>query len=68
MFMIMEVNERFSFEAKAKADYADAKVQEWENLMWEFQKPLAGAKPGPKSSTDGKSFQTGRLVQVAHTS
>jgi L-rhamnose mutarotase len=48
MFMIMEVNDSFSFEAKGKADQGDPKVQEWENLMWKFQKPLAGAKPGEK--------------------
>ena len=48
MFMVMEVNERFSFEAKTKADLGNPKVQEWENLMWKFQKPLAGAKPGEK--------------------
>jgi L-rhamnose mutarotase len=48
MFMIMEVNERFSFEAKAKADRDNPKVQEWENLMWKFQKPLLQAKPGEK--------------------
>ena len=48
MFMIMEVNDSFSFEAKGKADQGDLKVQEWENLMWKFQKPLVGAKPGEK--------------------
>ena len=48
MFMIMEVNQHFSFEAKAKADQSNPKVQEWENLMWRFQKPLADAKPGEK--------------------
>lgn len=48
MFMIMEVNENFSFDAKAKADASDPKVQEWENLMWKFQKPLPNAKPGEK--------------------
>jgi len=48
MFMIMEVNERFSFEAKAKADRDNPKVQEWENLMWKFQKPVPQAKPGEK--------------------
>src|SRR5215813_14511719 len=30
MLMIMEVNERFSFEAKARADKSNPKVQEWE--------------------------------------
>jgi L-rhamnose mutarotase len=48
MFMIMEVNERFSFEAKGKADRANPKVQEWEELMWKFQQSLSQAKPGEK--------------------
>jgi L-rhamnose mutarotase len=48
LFMVMEVNEQFSFEAKAKADRENPKVQEWENLMWKFQKPLPEAKPGEK--------------------
>jgi len=48
MFMIMEVNETFSFEAKAKADQQNPKVQEWEQLMWKFQRALPQAKPGEK--------------------
>jgi L-rhamnose mutarotase len=48
MFMIMEVNERFSFEAKGKADKENPKVQEWEKLMWKFQQALPQAKPGEK--------------------
>lgn len=48
MFMIMEVNESFSFEKKATADESDPKVQAWEQLMWEFQQPLAQAKAGEK--------------------
>ena len=48
LFMIMEVNDQFSFEAKAKSDLANEKVQEWEKLMWHFQKPLSFAKPGEK--------------------
>jgi L-rhamnose mutarotase len=48
MFMIMEVNEHFSFEAKAQADKTDPKVQEWENLMWNFQQSLPESKPGEK--------------------
>jgi L-rhamnose mutarotase len=48
LFMIMEVNEKFSFAAKAEADRLDPKVQEWEKLMWKFQKPLPQAKPGEK--------------------
>ncbi len=48
LFMIMEVNEQFSFEAKAKADQNNQKVQEWENLMWQFQQALPFAKQGEK--------------------
>ena len=48
MFMVMEVDDSFSFEKKAKADAANPKVREWEERMWKFQKPLAGAKPGEK--------------------
>jgi L-rhamnose mutarotase len=48
MFMIMEVNESFSFEKKAKADQRDSKVQEWEQIMWNFQQALPQAKPGQK--------------------
>jgi L-rhamnose mutarotase len=48
MFMMMEVNEHFSFEAKAQADRENPRVQEWEELMWKFQQALPGAKPGEK--------------------
>ena len=48
LFMIMEVNEKFSFERKAESDKASAKVQEWEELMWKFQQPLPQAQPGEK--------------------
>src|SRR5437868_15433825 len=48
LFMVVEVNEQFSFEAKAQADRDNPKVQEWEELMWRFQRPLPGAKPGEK--------------------
>ena len=48
LFMIMEVNDNFSFEKKAKADTANEKVQEWEKLMWKYQQALPAAKPGEK--------------------
>ena len=48
LFMILETSEEFSFAAKAEADRANPKVQEWEKLMWKFQKPLPQAKPGEK--------------------
>lgn len=48
LFMIMEVDDDFTFEAKNKADLANAKVQEWEKLMWNFQQKLPWAKTGEK--------------------
>jgi L-rhamnose mutarotase len=48
MFMIMEVNQQFSFEAKEKADRENPRMREWEELMWKFQAPLPQAKPGEK--------------------
>jgi L-rhamnose mutarotase len=48
MFMILGVNETFSFEKKAEADRTNPKVEEWENLMWKFQKALPSARPGEK--------------------
>lgn len=48
LFMIMEVDESFSFEKKDAADAANAKVQEWEALMWKYQQALPVAKPGEK--------------------
>ena len=48
LFMILEANDSFSFAAKAEADRTNPKVQEWERLMWKFQKSLPEAKPGEK--------------------
>lgn len=56
LFMIMDVNESFSFNAKAEADDANEKVQEWEKLMWNFQQPLPFAKPGEKWVLMNKIF------------
>lgn len=48
LFMIMEVNDSFSFTAKSAADAGNPKVQEWEQLMWKYQQALPVAKPGEK--------------------
>lgn len=45
MFMIMDVDENFSFAAKAAADAVNPKVQEWEAIMSQFQKPLPQSSP-----------------------
>lgn len=48
LFMVMEVSDAFSFEAKARSDREDPRVVEWETLMWTFQVPLPWAAPGEK--------------------
>src|SRR3954447_22140288 len=48
MFMIMEVDESFSFEKRATADQKNPKAQEWEQLMWKFQQALPESGPGEK--------------------
>ena len=48
LFMIMDVNDQFSLSAKAAADATNAKVQEWERLMEQFQQELPQSRPGQK--------------------
>lgn len=48
MFMIMDVDDKFSLSAKATADAANAKVQEWEAIMSGFQQPLPQSRPGQR--------------------
>ncbi|GAB3992980.1 L-fucose mutarotase [Spirosoma daeguense] len=48
LFMIMETEATFSFEAKAAADAASPIVQKWEQLMWTYQQALPMAQPGEK--------------------
>jgi L-rhamnose mutarotase len=48
LFMIIDVDETFSFSAKAAADAANAKVQEWEAIMGQFQQPLPQSRPGQR--------------------
>jgi L-rhamnose mutarotase len=48
MVMLLQTSDDFSFAAKAAADLANPRMQEWEKLMWKYQKPLPGARPGEK--------------------
>lgn len=57
LFMIMEVNEEFSFEKKGAADAGNVKVQEWEGLMWKYQQAIPGSKPGEKWVLMNKIFE-----------
>lgn len=57
MFMIMDTVDVFSLEDKARSDAEDPKVQEWEELVWRYQKPLPFAKPGEKWVLMKKIFE-----------
>ena len=57
LFMIMDTEDDFSFENKAAMDKANPKVQEWEQLMWKFQKPMPWAKENEKWIVMNKIFQ-----------
>ncbi|MEM9983620.1 MAG: L-rhamnose mutarotase [Bacteroidota bacterium] len=48
LFMIMEVNEAFDFDQKAKMDAENPRVQEWEELMNTYQQAPPWAAPGEK--------------------
>lgn len=55
--MLMETEDGFSFINKGKMDAGNAKVQEWENLMWKYQQAIPGAKAGEKWVIMDKIFQ-----------
>ena len=65
MFMILEVDESFTFERKAAMDAANPKVQEWEALMWKFQQALPGSKPGEKWRTHGFNISAKESLRCA---
>ena len=48
LVMIIQTDETFSFEEKAKNDESNRRVMEWERLMWNYQEPTPGLKPGEK--------------------
>lgn len=56
LFMIIETDDSFSFEAKSIADSQNPRVQEWEKLMWNYQQALPFAKPGEKWILMNKIF------------
>ncbi len=57
LFMIIEVDDAFSFERKNQMDATNKKVQEWEKLMWNYQQALPFAQPGQKWLPMEKVFE-----------
>lgn len=48
LFMILEVDESFSFERKAALNASNPNMEAWEALMWDYQQALPNTPPGTK--------------------
>ncbi|AWB67413.1 L-fucose mutarotase [Saccharobesus litoralis] len=48
LFMIMETTPEFDPNQAPLTEEGRLKSEEWEQLMWKYQKPLKWAKPGEK--------------------
>lgn len=59
LVMILRTTDEFSFPQKVEMDQANPKMQEWEELMWKYQKPVPGAMPGEKWVLMEKIFEVG---------
>lgn len=57
LFMIMDTEDGFSFERKARMDRENPRVQEWEALMAKFQDVGVEADPSAKWRRMDKIFQ-----------
>jgi L-rhamnose mutarotase len=57
LFMVMETTDEFTFENKKQLDEANQRVQEWEQLMWNFQQALPWSNPGEKWVLMNKIFE-----------
>lgn len=57
LFLVMVTVDDFSLEEKVKVDSKNPDTQAWEQLMWKFQQPLPGTKPGEKWQLMKKIFE-----------
>lgn len=57
LFMILRTTDEFSLEAKRATDGRSLQMQAWEELMWQYQKPLPHASPGEKWMLMEKIFE-----------
>lgn len=60
LFMILEANDTFTFDKKAQMDTENQRVQDWEDLMWNYQQALPTAKEGEKWLLMDKIFELER--------
>jgi|TARA_B110000305_G_C19439645_1_gene641055 L-rhamnose mutarotase len=57
LFMILEADETFTFERKTTMDTENKRVQDWEDLMWNYQQALPSANKGEKWLLMDKIFE-----------
>ena len=62
LFMIRETSADFSFEKKGSMDAANPAVQKWEELMWKYQSPVPGGKPGEKWRLMNRIFSLNQSI------
>jgi L-rhamnose mutarotase len=55
LVLIIHAEEEMDWEQKAKHDANHQKTIEWEELMWNYQRPIPGSLPGSK-------WQLGELI------
>jgi L-rhamnose mutarotase len=55
--MILEADETFTFERKTTMDTENKRVQDWEDLMWNYQQALPSANKGEKWLLMDKIFE-----------
>jgi L-rhamnose mutarotase len=60
LFMILEADETFTFERKTTMDTENQRVQDWEDLMWNYQQALPSASEGEKWLLMDKIFELER--------
>lgn len=60
--MTIDADDDFSFKAKATADTANPRVQQWEALMWKYQQALPNARSGEKWILMEEIFSLGKVA------
>ncbi len=66
LFMIIEAEDQFSFEAKSQMDASNPKVQVWESLMDTYQQRLPWSQEGEKWVLMHEIFNLKKNDQLQH--
>lgn len=64
LVMLLETGPDFSFARMAAMEADNPRVQEWERLMWAFQRALPGAPEGSKWQVTARIFQLSKAMDL----